>query len=264
MLLLLAKLKSIESYALLKQLLTGRLPKQGAVIALQAPLLDSLSLTATLFPALLQKADDSLLAPVIAAVTTQLLDSSFLKREDILPYQKTILDGAKSELFLLRKGEYEPWELIRWAKLLSWLNVPEGTVLLNDLLRQKDVYLKQAAILALLKNSLPVPATEISRVAADRSARLHFYKSLQEVGKTSLFPPLYATQKSLAESDVYNLLTEDFENNFTLSYLGERTANYDGRPGFFTCSKCGWLPKTEQKKIIWLLLALSHRVQKRK
>jgi hypothetical protein len=244
---LLARIKTAEAYGLLKRLLLEPLPEKGDPIALQSPLFDSLSLTLTLFPDLLQKADDSLLATVIAAVTNRLLDSNLLARDALLPYQQSILKGVRNEVLLLQKGEYEPWELIRWAKLLGWLNVPDGTKLLNNLLVQKDVYLKQAAILALLKNNNTVPVAEITKVAADKGARQYFYEALQEMGRETLFPPLYASQKALAETDVYNLFTDDYDD-FTLTYLGQRVARFRGRNALFHLFKVNLAYDGEEKK----------------
>lgn len=247
MLLLLTEMKTSESFSLLKKLLLNPLPQQGNPIPLQSRLLDSLELTATLFPQLMQKADDSLLAPVIAAVTNQLLDSGLLTRETILPYQEQILKAVNNETLLLKKGVYEPWELIRWADLLGWLNVPDGTKLLQNFLVQKDVYLKKAAILALLKNNHVVPAVEIAKVAADKSARQYFYEALQQMQKESLFPPLYASQKALAESDVYNLFASDYDD-FTLTYVGQRIVPYQGKKALFHLFKVRLAYDDDEKK----------------
>lgn len=229
---LLAKMNTSESFAVLKRLLLSSLPKAGNPIVLQQPLLDSSQLTRTLFPALLQKADDSLFGTVVAVVTNQLVEDSLLAREDLKAYKQTILQGARNEWKLLQEGTYEPWELIRWARLLGWLNEFEGTALLRTLLPQKDVFLKQAVILALLRNQHTVPATEITKVAVDKSARLYFYEAMQEIGKTNLFPALYASQKSLAESELYNLFAEDYET-FTLTYVGQRTTLFEGASRLF-------------------------------
>ncbi|HEY1023126.1 MAG TPA: hypothetical protein VGE06_12480, partial [Flavisolibacter sp.] len=239
---LLAHMKTSESFAVLKRLLPN-LPMAGNAIVLQKPLLDSAALTHSLFPELLQKANDPLFGTVVAVVTNQLVEDSLLATEELKAYKQTILQGARNEWKLLQEGTYEPWELIRWARLLGWLNEPDGTALLRTILLQKDVFLKQAVILALLRNNQSVPATEITNVAADKSARLYFYEALQEMGKTKLFPALYATQKSLAESELYNLFSEDYED-FTLTYVGQRTSVFEGASKLFHLFKLG-LPGEE-------------------
>ncbi len=229
---LLARMKTARSYEVLKPLLLAGLPKQGSAIPLQRPWLDSLQLAATLFPELLQKADDSLLAPVIALVAHHLLDSNLLAVAQLKDYKNTILRGAEQEFGLLEKGDYEPWELMRWAWLLQWLNEPEANRFLQKLLTQNNPALKQAAILALLKNGEAVPPAAINSVAADRGQRLYFYEAVQKAGKEAIFPALYGSQKSLAESELYNLFEEDYED-FTLTYIGQRIAPFEGRRQLF-------------------------------
>jgi hypothetical protein len=264
---LLARMETSESFAALKPFLLADLPKSGNPILLQRPLLDTLQLSATLFPELLQKADDSLLAPVIAAVADRLLDSSLLTVAQLKSYRQTVLKGAENEFKLLGQKVYEPWELIRWARLLSWLNDQEANAFLQRLLRQNDPPLKQAAIMALLKNNQPVPATEIANVAADRSQRIYFYDALKTAGKEALFPALYATQKSLAESEAHNLLAEDYDD-FTLTYIGQRMAAFEGAQQLFHLFKvrlafeddgvkrdylyvAGPYPATGKAKVLW-------------
>lgn len=244
---LLAQLKSSESFAVLKPFLLADLPGRGNAILLQRPLLDSLPLTATLFPELLQKADDSLLAPVIAAVANQLLNNNLLASTTLKAYKQPVLNGVANELKLLQQEAYEPWELIRWAQLLGWLNEPEGNAVLQKMLTHKDVSLKQASILALLKNNHPVPASPIAQVAADRGTRLYFYETLQQMGRLSIFPALYASQKSLAESELYNLLAEDYDD-FTLTYIGQRTTSYEGAPRLFHLFKVRMAYEDEVKR----------------
>ncbi|NTS42530.1 TraB/GumN family protein [Flavisolibacter sp. BT320] len=241
---LLAEGQTTESFAVLKRLLLSSLPKTGNAILLQKPLLDSAELTAMLFPNLLQKANDSLFGTVVAVVAHRLVQDSLLSIQTLKAYKAPILQGAKNEWQLLLDGNYEPWELTRWARLLGLLNEPEGTTLLRSMLAQKDIPLKQAAIEALLSNGHTVPATEITKVAADRSQRVYFFEALQEMGKESLFPPLYATQKSLAESDLFTMFADDYEE-FTLTYVGQRSATYQGALQQFQLFKLG-LPSEEE------------------
>jgi uncharacterized protein YbaP (TraB family) len=234
---LLAHMKTSESFAVLKRLLPN-LPKAGNAIVLQKPLLDSAELTTTLFPELLQKANDPLFGTVVAVVANQLVEDSLLTKEDLKAHKQEILQGARNEWKLLQEGTYEPWEVVRWAHLLGGLNEPEGTTLLRTMLLHKDASLKKAVILALLRNNHTVPPTEIVKVAADKSTRIFFYEALQGIGKTTLFPALYASQKSLAESELYNLFSEDYED-FTLTYVGQRTSVFEGASQLFHLFKLG-------------------------
>lgn len=244
---LLANMKTAGSYAVLKQLLATPLPTAGYSSPLQYALQDSLPLTATLVAELLQKADDSLLAQVTAGVANRLLDSNLITKATLLPYEQKLLSGARNDLALLKAKTIEAWELARWSALLGYLNTTAGNSLLRQFLLEKDAYLKQETILALLKNGLPVPTAEITKVAADKSQRGDFYAALKKLKKEGLFPALYATQQSLAESEVYNFFTEDYDD-FTLTYLGQRLAEYEGKKKLFYLFKVRMAYDDETKK----------------
>jgi hypothetical protein len=78
---------------------------------------------------------------------------------------------------------------------------------------------------------------------------------------------LYASQKSLAESEVHNLLAEDYDD-FTLTYIGQRLAPFEGRQQLFHLFKvrlayeddgvkrdylyvAGSYPATGKQKVLW-------------
>ncbi|HZH63250.1 MAG TPA: TraB/GumN family protein [Flavisolibacter sp.] len=229
---LLAKLKTPASYRVLKNLLLTQPPAAGSSNQLQLALQDSFALTAALFPELLKQAGDSLFAESLVIITNRLLDSGLVAQTILRQYAAGLLGAARKDFTLIQKGAKETWEFAKWSTLLGWLNTAEGNSLLQQALLQKDLYLKQSVIIALLKNNLPVSALEINKVAADKSWRGPFYESLKGVGKQSLIPSIYTTQKSLAESELYSLFNDEYED-FTLSYVGERTEEYGGKKKLF-------------------------------
>jgi uncharacterized protein YbaP (TraB family) len=245
---LLAHLKTAESYATLKKLLATPLPTAGHSSQLQYALQDSLQLTATLLPELLQKADDSLLAPVAIAVANRLLDSSLITAATLLSYEQKLLSSAKNDYAAFKSKRNGGWELVQSAILLGHLNTTASNSLLREFLQEKDVYLKQETILALLRNGLPVPAAEVAKVAADKSQRGELYEALQKLKKENLFPAMYATQLSLTESQVYNLFTEDYGDDFTLTYIGQRITEYEGKKSLFYLFKVQIAYDDEKKK----------------
>jgi hypothetical protein len=233
MLSLLGNMKTPAAYAVLQKLLLLPLPRAGNAFLLQAALADSLPLTATLFPALLQLAGDSLLAPVLVTLTNRLLDSNLLDKTALLPYEPQLLQITRHTAANLQKGEAEPWELTKYVTLLGSLNTSGANALLKELLPQPATYLKQAVILALVKNNIPVAAAEMKKVAADKEQRIYFYEALKELHKEALFPAGYAMQQSFAESELYNFIADDYEDNFTLTYIGQRNTLYKGKNGIF-------------------------------
>lgn len=246
---LLAKQKTDSSYSLLKSLLAMSLPVKGNNYQLQYALRDSLLLTKTLFPTFLQYVGDSLFSSVVVTTTNELLDSNLLNKTVLLPYEKSVTETAANVLAEVKDGSKESWELADYARLLGQLNTAKANELLHRMLLQKDAYLKQTVIMALLKNGLSVPVAEVAAVAADKEQRLYFYEALQKEKKENLFPALYATQKSLAESDVYNLfINDDYDKeSFTLSYIGQRMAAFNGKQSLFYLFKVQ-LPYDNEKK----------------
>ena len=88
--------------------------------------------------------------------------------------------------------------------------------------------LKSKAVIALLKNEQPVPAAELLKIAADKEYRADFYRELNGLKKANLFPVQYAKQQSLAESDLYAIVSDEYEVGAVL-FLGEKTASYQGK-----------------------------------
>jgi hypothetical protein len=99
---------------------------------------------------------------------------------------------------------------------------------LQQFLKPNSNYLKSTAVIALLRNKQHVDSAVVEKVAADRSLRSSFYTDLKKIGQQKLFPVNYANLKSLAESDIYSIATDDDEEVSSLKFIGERIANYLG------------------------------------
>ncbi|HYO22310.1 MAG TPA: TraB/GumN family protein, partial [Flavisolibacter sp.] len=251
---LLAKAKTASSYTLLKEFILTQLPAGGDVQQLQYALLDSLSLTATLFPDILKKNNDSLFGRVAVVLTNRLLDSSVLTIDMIRPYQDQLIKGAQIAAAAVKRDTENAWEFVEWSSLLGRLNSTGGNAVLRQMLIHKDIYLKQHIILALLQNNLAVSAAEIIKVAADKSQRSSFYEELKKLKKEALFPAVYTTQKSLAESDLYGYFSDEYES-FTLTYVGERTEEYNGAKKRFHLFKVRLAYDEEDTKQTFLAVA---------
>lgn len=226
----LAYTRTAASYALLKKLSLNHPPTSGEAANLRYALLDSLPLTATLFPELLQKSNDSLLGYTAITVANRLLDSNLLSQNVLLPFETVIVEGAKKAEQKLRNGD-DGWTFTGWSEMLGYLHSAAGNAVLRKALSAKDPYIKSAVILALLKNKQTVAAEAITKVAADKGQRGDFYTALRKMGREALFPALYASQRSLAESELYNILSEDYDASLT--YLGEKTETFNGKKSRF-------------------------------
>jgi uncharacterized protein YbaP (TraB family) len=252
---LLAKRKTASTYSLLKQFLLQPLPSTGYVNTLQYAFRDSLELTTSLFPEVLQNAADTLFGYSLVTVVNESLDSNLISKDILMPYKSQLLAGAKFAAAKINKDENEEWKFGAWADLLAWLNVPEGSAILKEALKAKDVYLKQQVIIAMLKNNLPVSAAEITKVAADKLQRRYFYEALVDIKKQNLFPAIYNSQKSLAESDLYAYISEEYDEDVTLTYIGERTETYEGKKKLFHLYKVRMIYDDEERKQTFLGIA---------
>jgi hypothetical protein len=71
----------------------------------------------------------------------------------------------------------------------------------------RDPRLKHFAVISLLRHGQKIPTSQIDAVASSDEMRVWLYDQLEEQGKLHLFPPRFANQKSLAQSDMVQWLT---------------------------------------------------------
>jgi len=249
----LSEIKTDRSYQLLRDLLLTQLPSSGTPQF--RSWYDSLSLTRKLYPEILRHATDSLLGYTIASHAINLLDSNLLTMADIAPYHNHVLKGAAQAARLAKADEEAVWRLTEWANLMGRYNTKEGNALLQQMLTIKEPYVKESIILALLKNNQPVSPTEITKVAADKSQRIYFYEELKKLKKENLFPALHASQKSLAESELYNFVKDEYTDDFSLTYIGERIEEYEGKKKRFHLFKLRMAYDEEERKQNFLAVA---------
>lgn len=246
----LAHCKTAASYAVLKKLLLTGPPVSGDAGNMRYALFDSLQLTASLYPELLQKSSDSLLGYSTITLANHLVDSGLLEQSTLRNYADAIVDGAGKAEGQLRNEE-ERWSFTGWSEMLGHLNSTAGNNVLRKALVVKENYIKQSVLLALLQNHQQVPAEAIAKVAADKGQRGYFYSELKKRGKEALFPAVYASQKSLAESELYAYLSDDY-GDFTLTYLAEKVEFRNGKKSRYYLFKIRMAYNDEEKKQAFL------------
>lgn len=218
--------KTSESYKLLKQLLLTDLPK-GEDPGIAHALTDSMQLTKTFYPEILALHKDSTFCDALVSITKDLLDSNLLDIKDIRPYEDAFL-GHAMHIFKNKAEVTENWWLYQdWVRFISKFNDQKSNALLEQLLKINADRFKYTVIIALLDNKQHVDPVEINKVAADREYRANFYDDLVAIGYKSLFPAAYATQKAIAESEMYLIATDD-QDISAMSFVGERVMNYMG------------------------------------
>ena len=223
----LARTYTSESYRLFSILARESTPSVGNARTLQYYLKDSLSLTASLFPDILQLTNEPIFIGAFPGVLNDLLDSDLIAKNVLAPYANNFYRYAQRELIRLKNEEENGYLAISLIKLLGKINTKESNQLLQRLLKVKQINVKENAAVALLKNSQAVDRLQLERIAADRNYRSDLYSQLLEAGKEESFPSRYSSQESIAEGDIYIIASNDFEPS-TIQFIGERMAQYKG------------------------------------
>jgi hypothetical protein len=84
---------------------------------------------------------------------------------------------------------------------------------LREALEYKDPRLKHFALVSLLRLGKPVDKKHVEDVAGHAEMRNWLYINLKQLGKSSLFPESYRTQKAFAEADMVHWLIFPTELN---------------------------------------------------
>lgn len=225
----LANIKTEESYHLLKKLLLTSLPKKGKDYGLSYKLKDSLELTKILYPEILRLSGDSTFNEIFVDVTNVMFDSSMISINDVLPYKNNFLSQARRSLKMLKQNEENYWwSYWGWINFIGKFNDKEANDLLQEFLKLKDISIRYSAAIALLKNGQMISTTEVEKFAADNDYRKDLYEELKKLNKLKLFPPKYATQIKIAESELYQNVTDE-DPPSAIIYIGERTADFMGK-----------------------------------
>jgi len=217
------------SFALAKDLLLQHPPRKGEAYHLFNPLGDSLELTTAIFPALLPMLKDSLAAGHIIYLAESLLDSNLLDVREVLKYKEELYRYADKAIKNFQANADEPdWLSSHFLiSLLTRLKEPAANQWVRKFLLQSRLSLKYSAAIALLKAGQPVEAPQLLKLAAEKEHRVDLYNELKKMQKIALFPKQYLTQQALAESELYDVATDEDELK-KMTLIGERIAVYKG------------------------------------
>jgi uncharacterized protein YbaP (TraB family) len=224
---ILTRLKTKESFALAKKLLTeGELPSEGSPNILRYGLNDSLELTATLFPEILERSADTAFIRVIPSFARLMLDSNLVDVKVFEPYKKNFYAFAERQYKAIGSDstEYDS-DVIHNIALLSHFNEPASWTLLQQFLKVRNLDIKHHAAITLIADNQPVDAAQLNKLAASDYSRLSLFEGLQKIGKEKLFPVKYLSQQHIARSEIFAQASDDGEPSSVI-YLGERTATF--------------------------------------
>lgn len=199
-----------QAYELLHELLQKR-PVNGNHYALFYTLNNQPRAAAGLFPLLYNYATDSVIGSSVIALTNRLIDSSYLTIESVKAQKSKWVYLLNAHLKPTLKNEGAATIVYSLLELAATLKLPELNSLIVKYVAAKDYWVKLEATAALLKTGQPVPASVLQTLAADKYFRAELYHQLKEAKKTSLFPAAYRSQKSMAESYIYQSLKDEDE-----------------------------------------------------
>ncbi len=230
---IIAKDKTQEGYELIKTLLAQKIPTRGNDFQLFHQLGDSLGLAKILYPQLLQYISDTTMGMPVAALTKKMIDSGIMSA-DIMQAEKTaILKLGRHQLKSVLKARSDDYSndyrITYLLSLMGMMKQEEVNALISEFLKAKSISIKKDAALALLKNNKTVGAGVLKQIAGDKYERANFYEELKRMNKESLFPADFRTQQKLAESYIYQSMSEedDDQDLSTVEFIYIKKIEYD-------------------------------------
>ena len=213
---------------------------------------DSLQLTATLYPELMQLAGKESLWELIAGTTTSLLDDSLLTKISIRQYSKTFIESAK-RILEYDKNEVEDvsYNYADLIRILGIINTPESNAQLAKFAKFNNREIRFRTLIAMLENNQPVDTKTITTLATTDEYRHDLYDELKRMNKLKLFPIAYLTQKELGKSKLYEYATDEESPQF-ITDAGERTILYNGKQQKFYLFKISF---SEEEPVYYLGVA---------
>ncbi|MGV3657741.1 MAG: TraB/GumN family protein [Chitinophagaceae bacterium] len=199
-----------EAYGLIKELLQQR-PAKGYPYSFFYTLNNNPVKAATLFPLLYQYAGDSVMGASVLALANHLLDSGYISKETARTRKSLWLQLLNLHLKTALKDEHAEAIVFNLLELAGKLKIPELNAVVAKYVPAKNKWIKLEAVDVLVKSGQPVPAAALQTLAGDKYFRAELYRKLKEEKKSTLFPVAYRSQKSMAESYIYQSLKDDEE-----------------------------------------------------
>jgi hypothetical protein len=229
----LAELQTTASYKALAQLLQQySAPAKALDYQILQSLKDSMALTAPIFPTIQTLAKNSANGPMLANLALALLDSGYIKQEQLAVAQDDYISSAQKLLPDVKKGTNQYFTTADLLKLIGSFNTATGNGVLKSYLTAYDPYIKKDAAIQLIKNKQPVPAPVLLKLAANEEIRSILYLELKDLKQTALFPKQYATQQYFAEAAIHAAASDDY-TVLKMTFLAKKTATYKGKPYVF-------------------------------
>ncbi|HMD01080.1 MAG TPA: hypothetical protein VKH37_13045, partial [Ferruginibacter sp.] len=254
----LSRHKTADSYKLLKDLLLQDPPlfdDSYDYSNLFDNLTDSLKLTKTLYPDILQLASIDDYKEKIMSVLVTLVDSNMLQAKDYESYFSKIYFDARIELKKqhgkdekkmeqeikkddddedsrsYRYRDYENSSVTDYEILLAPFYDKNSNVqhFFEKLLQSKDADVRLNTAVVMVRNNIAVPDSVLLNLAAADEYRGLLYTKLEEAKKLDKFPAKYKNQLDLARS--YMVEDKDYDKIDSIVFLQKQIAEYPGKRG---------------------------------
>ena len=220
--LLIARQDSVEAFRYLKQLLLSAAPAKGFSFSLGFELMKHPAMAKTLYPELLQKADDSTMGYMVCDLFKNLIDSNVLKKDELGEQFALLIEKSKN----LRRNNLS-YGGAGMLRLLASVNSPDVLEEIRQYQYVNANSLKYTAVKILCDNMKIPDAAVVDSLAADRYYRIDIYNMLSAKNLIRIYPKKYLTQQYLAESYLANA---DEETAYTYyKPLGSKRALYNGK-----------------------------------
>jgi uncharacterized protein YbaP (TraB family) len=212
MLRLLTRIKTKESFSVLKDLLLSQPPNTSYLYPVKQFIADSLQLTANLFPDVMRLSNDSNYCEFTGVIANLLLDSNLINITSIKAYEKNLMEIAA---FIYEKYKTGTEDNVQFyypiLRLLARFNTPDGNALLAKLVQLNNHQFNIYLIPELLNNKFAVSSSVMEETAADITTRFLFFRKMEEKNLQKQFPVKYQSQKMIAEADVHGMASGEYE-----------------------------------------------------
>ncbi|HKO80942.1 MAG TPA: hypothetical protein VJU78_11130, partial [Chitinophagaceae bacterium] len=243
-----AKNKTSESYQLIRELLAAKKHAADYNYRFFGKLYDSLELTRTLYPDLLNYISDTTMDLAIVSLTKAMIDSNLLTVDILLPIKTQLIKLAKKQVKFINSGEYGfTYEIPDLIELLGYFKQKDADDVAATFLKAKEIFVKKSAALTLIKNNRPVAASVLFRIANDQQYRVSLFEGLKKAGKEKLFPADLRSQVGLAEGYIFNAVFDEEEDETVpeMIFIKRVEYNYKGAKKAFYIFRANYEYKME-------------------
>lgn len=228
---LLAEQKTASSAAILKKLLLEQPPTAHGHFNFTNAISDTLQLAAQLFPEINRLITDTISGLAVASLLNQLSDSNLVPLSYITGAETAINHLAENSLKQYKTNPDDYFgnraELVH---LLAKIKTPASLKLFGEFGKLKNEYICYNVLETSAKNGLPVNPATLQLLASSKYYRADAYRVLKKYRLEKMFPAAYSTQKSMAETLLFNYISEYHETEpEKMQFVKELTAPYKGK-----------------------------------